>query len=175
MPTVSSLRKGRPGIRVGKNLVCSLVKLGEGQGCIGNEFLIQTAHPMTWDLGFIFYLHSQGAPFTDLSPISTPPVENCIFFFLSPSDLKCILCFSRNLHFREGCPKQTLQYHWNPSSCFLFLFKKILIEPHSMWKLRSETRDQTHTPCTGRWNLNHWTTREVCFWLFSCEIMWDWD
>ena len=25
----------------------------------------------------------------------------------------------------------------------------------------SQTRDQTHIPCTGRWILNHCTTREV--------------
>ena len=25
----------------------------------------------------------------------------------------------------------------------------------------SSTRDRTHVPCTGRWILNHWTTREV--------------
>ena len=30
-----------------------------------------------------------------------------------------------------------------------------------MWDLNSPTRDWTHTPDTGRWNLNHWTTREV--------------
>ena len=24
-----------------------------------------------------------------------------------------------------------------------------------------QTGDQTHVPCTGRWILNHWTTREV--------------
>ena len=32
-----------------------------------------------------------------------------------------------------------------------------------MWCLSSLTRDWTHTPCIGRWNLNHWTTREVPF------------
>ena len=25
----------------------------------------------------------------------------------------------------------------------------------------SQTRDQTHVPCTGRWALTHWATREV--------------
>ena len=25
----------------------------------------------------------------------------------------------------------------------------------------SQTRDQVHVPCTGRWILNHWTTRQV--------------
>ena len=30
-----------------------------------------------------------------------------------------------------------------------------------MWDLNSPTRDQTHAPVLGAWNLNHWTTREV--------------
>ena len=30
-----------------------------------------------------------------------------------------------------------------------------------MWDLSPPTRDWTHVPCTGRWILNHWTTREV--------------
>ena len=30
-----------------------------------------------------------------------------------------------------------------------------------MWNLGSLTRYRTHTPCTGRQTLNHWTTREV--------------
>ena len=30
-----------------------------------------------------------------------------------------------------------------------------------MWDLSSPTRDGTHIPCTGRWILYHWTTREV--------------
>ena len=32
---------------------------------------------------------------------------------------------------------------------------------HSMRHLSSLTRDGTHIPCTGRWILSHWTTREV--------------
>ena len=35
-----------------------------------------------------------------------------------------------------------------------------------MWDLSSLTRDQTHTPCIGRWSLNHWTDREVPHLLF---------
>ena len=31
----------------------------------------------------------------------------------------------------------------------------------SMWDLGSLTRGQTHVPCTARWILNHWVTREV--------------
>ena len=30
-----------------------------------------------------------------------------------------------------------------------------------MWDLSSLTKDQTLNPWTGRWSLNHWTTREV--------------
>ena len=36
--------------------------------------------------------------------------------------------------------------------------------PWGMWELSSLTRDQTHTPCIGKQNLNHWTTREVPQW-----------
>ena len=32
-----------------------------------------------------------------------------------------------------------------------------------MWDLSSPTRDRTHTICTGRWSLNHWTTSEVSY------------
>ena len=30
-----------------------------------------------------------------------------------------------------------------------------------MWGLSSPTRDRSHTPCIGRQNLNHWTTKVV--------------
>ena len=30
-----------------------------------------------------------------------------------------------------------------------------------MWDLSFPTRDQTCKPCTGKWSLNHWTTRKV--------------
>ena len=33
--------------------------------------------------------------------------------------------------------------------------------PRGMWDLSSPIRDRTHTHCTGRQSLNHWTTREV--------------
>ena len=33
--------------------------------------------------------------------------------------------------------------------------------PHCMWDLSSLTRDRTHIPYSGRWILNHWTTREI--------------
>ena len=34
--------------------------------------------------------------------------------------------------------------------------------PWGMWNLCSLTRDRTHTPCIGRWSLDHWITTEVC-------------
>ena len=33
--------------------------------------------------------------------------------------------------------------------------------PQGMWNLSFLTGDRTHTHCTGRRNLNHWTAREV--------------
>ena len=42
--------------------------------------------------------------------------------------------------------------------CFILIF---LVTPCSMWDLSSLTRDLTCTPNTGRWHLNHWTSREV--------------
>ena len=45
--------------------------------------------------------------------------------------------------------------------CFFFFF--FCYEAY----LSCPTRDRTCTPCIGRWNLNHWTTREVPnFYLF---------
>ena len=41
--------------------------------------------------------------------------------------------------------------------------------PCSMWDLSSPTRDGNHTPCFGRWSLNHWTTREVPKYSFKEE------
>ena len=40
--------------------------------------------------------------------------------------------------------------------CFGFFFW-----PWGMWNLGSLMRDQTCTPCLGRWSLNHWTAQEV--------------
>ena len=32
----------------------------------------------------------------------------------------------------------------------------------ALWHVdSSQTREQNHVPCVGRWILNHWTTREV--------------
>ena len=43
----------------------------------------------------------------------------------------------------------------------LFFYDFLFFWPWGMWDLRSPTRDQTCTPCIGRWSPNHWTTREV--------------
>ena len=40
-------------------------------------------------------------------------------------------------------------------SLSLFFF---LAASHGMWDLSSLTRAHTHTPCSGRWSLNQWTT-----------------
>ena len=41
-----------------------------------------------------------------------------------------------------------------------------------MWDLSSRTRDQTHIPCTGRWSLNHWTSREVSSVSLFLDLLW---
>ena len=41
---------------------------------------------------------------------------------------------------------------------FFFLFGSLAMRHVD---LSSPTRDQTHTPCTRRWHLTHWTTREL--------------
>ena len=40
-------------------------------------------------------------------------------------------------------------------------FYDLVFQSQDMWDLSSPIRDQAHTPCTGRWNLNHCTTREA--------------
>ena len=51
------------------------------------------------------------------------------------------------------------------------LFYALFFWPWGMWDLSSPNRDRTHTPCIGRWSLNHWTTREVPLpWYF-----WSWS
>ena len=41
-----------------------------------------------------------------------------------------------------------------------------------MWDLSSRTRDRTHIPCTGRWSLNHWTSREVSSVSLFLDLLW---
>ena len=43
----------------------------------------------------------------------------------------------------------------------LLLFYVLVFWPWGMWDPNSPTWDGTHTPCIGRWSLNHWTAREV--------------
>ena len=43
----------------------------------------------------------------------------------------------------------------------LFLFYALAFLPPCKWDLCSPTRNRTCTPYTGRWSVNHWTTREV--------------
>ena len=45
----------------------------------------------------------------------------------------------------------------------LLLFYALVFWPWVMWDPRSPTRDWTHTPCMGRWSLNHWTAMKVPF------------
>ena len=47
------------------------------------------------------------------------------------------------------------------SVTILLLFYVLVFWLQAMWDLSSRTRDQTHTPRTGRQSLNHWTAREV--------------
>ena len=43
--------------------------------------------------------------------------------------------------------------------CYFFFL--LLATPCDMWAVSFLTRDRTHVHCSGRWNLNHWTAREV--------------
>ena len=49
----------------------------------------------------------------------------------------------------------------------LLQFYVLFFWPRGMYDLSSLTRDWTHTPCIGRWRLNHWSAREVHKY-FSC-------
>jgi len=42
-----------------------------------------------------------------------------------------------------------------------------LLGAWGMWDPSSVTRDWTHTPCIGRWSLNHWTTKDVLGFFFN--------
>ena len=58
------------------------------------------------------------------------------------------------------------------------LFHVLDFWPRGKWNLNSPTRDQTCTPCIGRWGLNTWATREIpkipcikrtsCYCAFAC-------
>ena len=60
----------------------------------------------------------------------------------------------------------------------LLLFYALVFWSWGMWYLFSPTRDQTHIPCIGRSNFNHWTTPIAHFLLsvnnsplFGCTIV----
>ena len=40
-----------------------------------------------------------------------------------------------------------------------------------MWDFSSPTKDWAHTPCTGRWSLNHCTDKEVSFHSFCLSFL----
>ena len=52
--------------------------------------------------------------------------------------------------------------------CFIFWFFG------GTWDLSSLTRDQTCSPCTGRWSVNRWTTRDIPHQNLTWRS-WDWD
>ena len=67
--------------------------------------------------------------------------------------------------------------------CFCFICFGFLATKH--WDLSSPTRDQTHTPFTGRQSLNYWTATEVlasltlvtsffCHVHTCCAVLWPW-
>ena len=43
----------------------------------------------------------------------------------------------------------------------LRFFYGLVFWPRSIWDLSSSTRDQTCTPCIGRWSINHWPIKEA--------------
>ena len=48
--------------------------------------------------------------------------------------------------------------------CFCSVFS--VFWQQGIWDLSYPTRNRTHTPCIGRQNLNHWTSREVLEGMF---------
>ena len=106
---------------------------------------------LDWSIQTIaILLYFTKMPITDIVPIinSFPPIINawqhdstCFFF--------TVLLW-------------TIFKVFIKSVTVLILFFQVLaFWPRGMWDLISPTRDQTHTSCTGRQSLNHWTTREV--------------
>ena len=68
-----------------------------------------------------------------------------------------------------------LRFFWNGSflkSLYWICYNiasVLVFWPQDMWDLRSPARDQTCTPCIGRWSLNHCIIREVPLWLFCFQ------
>ena len=92
---------------------------------------------------------------------------NCLF--LSRLDLHCWawaflqswragdpLQLQRAASHRDGC---SCRRAWALGTCIQQLWSTSPVAPQHVGS--SQTRDQTHVPCTGRQSLNHWTTREV--------------
>ena len=88
----------------------------------------------------LLFCWSKPGPFPNLSHFSEFSLSLSLFFFLLWIILKSLL---------------NLLHHCFCFLCFSFFW------PWGMWVFSSLTRDWTHTPCVGRWSLNHWTTRDV--------------
>ena len=58
------------------------------------------------------------------------------------------------------------------------MFCSVLLAPvRGTWDLKSPSRDQTHTPCPGRWSLNHWAVGvlipgQPLFWMLLWKCVW---
>ena len=82
----------------------------------------------------------------------------------------------KKIFFKRG-PVNSL---FNLLQYYLFYILAFLVMRHPS----SQIKDQTHTPCTGRWSLNHWTIREVPkvgfnnyhsqkeIWIQKEEVLW---
>ena len=80
-------------------------------------------------------------------------ISSRVFFFLR-------FCFSIWTIFKVNTLKwwmNFLQYLLQYSFCFCVL----VFWWWGIWDLSSPTRDQTLTPCIGRWSLNLWTSTET--------------
>ena len=55
--------------------------------------------------------------------------------------------------------------------CFCCV-RVLVFWPWGMWDLNSQTRDQTHTLCTGKRSLNHWTSEEVSSVPLFLDVLW---
>ena len=82
-----------------------------------------------------------------------------LYFVLFSFFFKELVCFGCGLFLKSLL--NLLQYCFHFMFCFFFW-------PWGVWGFSFLIRDWTHTPCIGRWSLNHWEIREVpgrCFLL----------
>ena len=86
-------------------------------------------------------------------PIFIFLIKNYVFIWLHQ-----VLFASRGV-FR--CGSQTRVTASGLSSCSVWVQL-----PQGTWGLSSLARNQTHVPCSARWILNHWTTREIPIFAF---------